>query len=549
MLGTGTDSNFTEERKGFHMHVRLSRGCRSSMLGGVVWVWAVSAISAEVAYIKAPNPDVSDQFGFAVAISRDTMVAGAPFEQSGGKDGAAYVFVRRGGGWEQQAYLKASNLGWPFGWSVAISGDTIVVGAPSERSAARGVDGNQNDTSIPEAGAAYVFVRSGTNWSQQAYLKASNTEAGDQFGRAVAIFGDTIVVGAPFESSNATGVNGDQSDNSALAAGAVYVFARQGTNWTQQAYVKGSNTAAIDQLGSSVSVYENRLVAGARGQDEFSGAAYVFARNGTTWTQEAFLKASNASGDDYFGESASIWADTIVVGAPGESSTATGTNGQQSASGAAYVFVRSGTSWIQQAFLKAFNAEGFDSFGGAVGVSGDTIVVGAQNEGSSATGVHGDGGNNGAPFSGAGYVFVREGTTWGHRAYLKASNTQPGAAFGRSAAIFGEVVMVGAPGEGNYSGAVYGFTGLNLPALDSDKDGVPDAADECPDTSAGAVVDARGCSIEQLAPCHGPWRNHAQYLGALREVTTEFVVNGLIDERQQRAILLQGAKSGCGKRP
>ena len=129
---------------------------------------------------------------------------------------------------------------------MAVSGDTVVVGALWEDSSATGVNGNQSDNSAADAGAAYVFVRSGTTWSQQAYLKASNTGAGDYFGCSVAVSGDTVVVGAYGEDSSATGVNGNQSDNSATDAGAAYVFVRSGTTWSQQAYLKASNTGADD---------------------------------------------------------------------------------------------------------------------------------------------------------------------------------------------------------------------------------------------------------------------------------------------------------------
>ena len=144
----------------------------------------------------------------------------------------------------QQAYLKASNTEADdqFGGSVAVSGDTVVVGATGEDSNATGINGNQNNNSAVNAGAAYVFVRSGATWTQQAYLKASNTGANDVFGISVAISGDTVVVGAANEDSNATGINGNQSNNSAADAGAAYVFVRNGTIWTQQAYLKASNT-------------------------------------------------------------------------------------------------------------------------------------------------------------------------------------------------------------------------------------------------------------------------------------------------------------------
>src|SRR5690349_9185924 len=148
----------------------------------------------------------------------------------------------------QQGYLKASNTNAndQFGYLIAFSGDTLVVGAPQEGSNATGVNGDQANNSAPNAGAVYVFTRTGGVWTQQAYLKASNTDANDQFGVSVALSGDTLAVGAMFEDSNATGVNGNQADNSAPGAGAVYVFTRTGGVWTQQAYLKASNTDAND---------------------------------------------------------------------------------------------------------------------------------------------------------------------------------------------------------------------------------------------------------------------------------------------------------------
>src|SRR5207244_2147045 len=153
----------------------------------------------------------------------------------------------------QQAYLKASNAEANdfFGASVAISGDTIVVGATSEDSNATGVNGDGGNNSEVNSGAAYVFVRSGATWTQQAYLKASNTGGSDFFGGSVAISGDTIVVGATSEDSNATGVNGDGSNDSELNSGAAYVFVRSGATWTQQAYLKASNTGGSDFFGGS----------------------------------------------------------------------------------------------------------------------------------------------------------------------------------------------------------------------------------------------------------------------------------------------------------
>ncbi len=369
----------------------------------------------------------------------------------------------------QQAYLKASNTDADdqFGSSVAVSGDTVVVGAPLETSNATGVNGNQSDNSASQAGAAYVFVRNGATWSQQAYLKASNTNAGDLFGYSVSVSDNTVVVGAISESSNATGVNGDQSNNSAFLAGAAYVFVRNGSAWSQQAYLKASNTGGADQFGFSVAVTGDTVVVGAWGEASgasgidgnqsdntapASGAAYVFTRSGVTWSQQAYLKASNTGANDQFGYSVAIAGDTVVVGAYLEASKATGINGNQSDnsvpdSGAAYVFARSGTTWSQQAYLKASNTGAEDQFGWSVAISGDTVVVGAYAEASNATGINGNQSDNSEPASGAAYVFVRSGATWSQQAYLKASNTEADDMFGYSVGVAGDTVVVGAYGE------------------------------------------------------------------------------------------------------
>jgi len=420
---------------------------------------ARAATIAQQAYLKASNTGAGDAFGWSVAVSGDTVVVGAPAEASNAPgvngnqsdnsapySGAVYVFVRNGTNWSQQAYLKASNPGGRplgqefgdlFGFSVAMSGNTLLVGAFQEDSNATGVNGNQTNDSAPDSGAAYVFVRNGTNWTQQAYLKASNTGAGDRFGISVSVSGETVVVGSWTEGSNATGVNGNQTNNNAYAAGAAYVFEREGTNWSQQAYLKASNTGAYDWFGRSVAISGDTVVVGAFQEDSDatgvngnatnnsatdSGAAYVFVRNETNWSQQAYLKASNTGASDWFGYSVSVSGDTVVVGAAGcyhfiegggsgEDSNATGVNGNQTnnsaaESGAAYVFVREGTNWSQQAYLKASNTGAGDYFGKFVALSGDTVAVGAPAESSNAAGVGGDQSNNSAAQSGATYVFT-----------------------------------------------------------------------------------------------------------------------------------------------
>ena len=308
----------------------------------------------------------------------------------------------------QQAYLKASNNGAvtddAFGWSVAVSGDTVVVGARGEDSSTTGVDSTPNESAYI-SGAAYVFVRSGTTWSQQAYLKASQVSANDYFGHSVAVSGDTVVVGAYAEASSTTGVN-STANESASGAGAAYVFVRSGTAWSQQAYLKAHQVTANDAFGWSVAVSGDTVVVGATGEDSSTtgptangtpnegssgaGAAYVFVRSGTTWSQQSYLKADKVTANDWFGYSVAVSGDTVVVGAFLEDSSTTGVNStaneSASGAGAAYVFVRSGTAWSQQAYLKASQVTAGDAFGGSVAVSGDTVVVGAYGEDSSTTG-------------------------------------------------------------------------------------------------------------------------------------------------------------------
>jgi len=371
----------------------------------------------------------------------------------------------------QQAYLKASNPDTDdrFGGSVSVSGDTVVVGAANEQSSAVGVNGNDADNSADNAGAVYVFVRSGSTWSQEAYLKASNAEAADEFGYSVSLSGDTLVVGAWSEGSGATGVNGSELNNPTIAfrSGAAYVFVRSGTSWSQEAYLKASNTGLEDHFGFSVAIDGDTVVVGSTAESSsatgvngnesdnsapIAGAAYVFVRNGTSWTQEAYLKASNTEVLDVFGFSVSVSGDTVVVGADGEDGSVAGVDGNASdngasSAGAAFVFRRNGTTWSQEAYLKASNPGAFDTFGSTVSIADDTVVVGATGEDSDATGVNGNQADESAALSGAAYVFRRNGTIWSQEAYLKASNTEIGDGFGTSVAVAGERVLVGAGGE------------------------------------------------------------------------------------------------------
>lgn len=410
----------------------------------------------------------------------------------------------------QGAYVKASNTDAEdlFGSHIALSGDgaTLAIGAFGEDSNAVGINGNQADNSALSSGAVYVFSRANDIWSQQAYLKASNTQTNDVFGRSLTLSddGSTLAVGAYLEDSSATGINGNATDNAGSNSGAVYVFSRANGTWSQQAYVKASNAASGDNFGNSVALSGDgtTLAVGAWGEDSNatgiggnpadnsapnSGAVYMFRSSNGVWSQQAYVKASNTEVDDQFGARVALSGDgtTLAVGAWGEDGSATSINGDQADnsafnSGAVYVFRRFNDVWNQQAYVKAANTQSDDWFAFSVALSGDgaTLAVSALYEDSSARGVNGDSLDNSATNSGAVYVFTDTNSAWSQRAYLKASNTQAGYNFGESLALSvdGGILAVGDPEEassaigigGNQadssalrSGAVYAFSLAN----------------------------------------------------------------------------------------
>jgi hypothetical protein len=426
---------------------------------GAVYVFVrdASDVWAQQAYVKASNTGASDAFGTSLALSADgnTLVVGAPYEASSatGIDGnqasnaapvagAAYVFVRTGGdNWAQQAYVKASNTGFGdvFGNRVAVSddGNTLAVSATGEAGNATGIDGNQGNNTAFGAGAVYVLGRDPMNvWTQQAYVKASNTASGDGFGSSISLSGDgnTLAVGAFGEDSIATGIGGDQLDNMATQSGATYVFVRDGGGaWSQQAYVKASNSDAQDFFGWSVALSGdgNTLIVGAYGEDGAaagiggdetddtapeSGAAYVLVRDGGgAWSQQAYVKASNPDSQDFFGWNVATTLDgnVLAVAAYGEAGSAIGLGGDETddsaaQAGAAYVLVRDGAgTWSQRAYVKAPNTASTDNFGWSIATSGDgnIVAVGGTSEDSNAIGLGGNQGNNATSASGAVYLY------------------------------------------------------------------------------------------------------------------------------------------------
>ncbi len=436
-----------------------------SLLQSYTTVTAVPA-HAEASITIDGSPVANGTASAPIALNLDENAIEVTVTGPGGGTRTYTVTVRRAAQIAQAAYGKASNtdsLDY-FGFKVALSGDTLAVSAHREDSAATGFDGDPTDDSAEDSGAVYVFRRNGTSWAQEAYLKASNTDADDRFGYSVALFGDTLAVGAYHEDSAATGINEEQDDNTATDSGAVYVFRHNGTNWVQEAYLKASNTDAGDNFGFSLALSGDTLAVGAYHEDSAatginddqadnaasdSGAVYVFQRSGTNWVQEAYLKPSNTDAGDSFGSRVALSGDSLAVSASSEDSSATGVDGNQddnsaSDSGAVYLFRRSGTSWAQEAYLKASNTDAEDYFGSHMFLSGDSLAVSAGGEDSAATGVDGDQNDNSASDSGAVYVFRRSDTSWAQMAYLKASNTDAYDTFGSSVALAGDSLAVGA---------------------------------------------------------------------------------------------------------
>ncbi|MEK6644939.1 MAG: immunoglobulin domain-containing protein, partial [Planctomycetota bacterium] len=283
------------------------------------------------------------------------------------------------------------------------------------------------------SGAAYIFVRSGTVWSQQAKLTASDAAMGDAFGGSAAISGDTVIVGA----SSAGG-----------ATGAAYVFVRSGTVWTQQAKLTAGDAAAGDQFGGSVSLAGQTAVVGSAFDDGGAGAdqgsAYVFVRSGTVWNQQAKLTAGDAAASDRYGSAVGIHSDTAIVGAMMDDGAAGADQGS------AYLYQRSGTVWMQQTKVTPADATAGDQFGVGVGVSGEAAVVGSH----LANGVAG-------ADQGAAYLFERCGTGWLQRAKLLPADASATDHFGAASAIDFDTTVVGAPlddgGAGSDQGGSYVF--------------------------------------------------------------------------------------------
>lgn len=387
-------------------------GCAAALAGQV-------SLSAQTFFedvrLTASDAAQLDGFGQAVDMDGDTLVVGA--NTADGAEGAAYVFVRNGCCWSEQAKLTASGGEGNLGTVLALSGDTLLVGAFR---------------------VVYVFVRGPGGWSEQARLTASQ---GDPlFGGSVALEGDTAVVGM-FE------------EFAAPPLGAVYVYTRSGTTWSEQARLVGSDSEPTDNFGVSVAISDDTLLVGSSsdsiaGRDQYEGSAYVFVRSGSSWSEQAKLVASERSEGDLFGFSVDLDDDVAAIGArqsnPGRI-------------GAAYVFRRAGSIWSQEQRLQPSDGQISDEFGFSVSIRGDLLAVGAWRAN-----------RIGAP-PGAAYVFWKDGNSWSELSRLFASQSSSHDLFGVDVVTDGDRVFVGAPGANApgapAAGAAYLFVDTLAPNL------------------------------------------------------------------------------------
>ncbi|WP_437661606.1 FG-GAP repeat protein [Sorangium sp. So ce1182] len=340
VVGERLDDSFGADAGLAHVFVRSDAG----------WV--------RQARLVADDIQAGDYFGWSVAISGDTAIVGAYGDDDGGSAaGSAYVFARSAAGWSQQAKLTADEgdaaAGDALGWSVAISGDTALVGARLD-----------DHAGLTNAGSAYVFVRSAGAWSPPVKLVADVPGTDQSFGYAVAISGDAALVGAP------------NDDDAGTDAGAAYLFVRSGDMWRQATKLLVAGSAAGDRAGTSVAVDGSIGLVGAPFSDvggTDAGSVYVVSPDGDVWTERARLLAGSAAAGDRFGWSVAVSSGVALLGAPNRDSSATD-------AGAAYVFRRdSGGSWSEQMLLLAPGAAAGDNFGAALALSGNHAIVGAPN--------------------------------------------------------------------------------------------------------------------------------------------------------------------------
>lgn len=567
------------------------QACDNSSCQDSSVIVADSAMVSAISYVKASNTEANDWFGWSVAIAGDgkTMAVSAPAEASNATgvngdqtsntsptSGAVYVFAKVNGNWQQEAYLKASNTEQPgdgvtlpipnansrFGYQIALSadGNTLAVSAINEDSVSVGVNcdphninysssasnsqGYVSRTLSTNIGAVYMYKRTNAQWTQQAYIKPLFAYYFDNsnisFGYSLALSGDgkTLAVGTAVENTYASGIASGTTNSSSSTAftcinfssssstsstsssssssstssssssstsstsssipggtnsGAVYVYKLKDNGWIEDAYVKASDAGVDDFFGASIALSQdgNLMAVGATGEDSKdstakddvvtidsvdytldNGGVYIFTRSSDKWVEQTKLKPSYIQWKQEFGASLALSADgtTLAVGTPGDWTKTGGINPNGATydpketsvygSGATYIFTKSGTTWAQEAYLKAAVVTAGYQFGSAVSLSGNgnVLAVGTWLESSQATGINGDAQDAAATNAGATYVFTRTGTTWVQKSYVKAPNTNAQDRFGHALKLddTGESLIVGAHREASKATGING---------------------------------------------------------------------------------------------
>jgi hypothetical protein len=432
--------------------VQAPKDLRAAVRSALAKSGAASAASAAQAKLLPRDANAQNVFGASIAVSGTTAIVGATTANGGPGQGtgAAYVFVKGPAGWTQQAKLAASDpVGTAkenFGFSVALDGDTAVIGAPNR--------GTFPGDPFGQAGAAYVFQRSGTKWSQQAILTEtpSGGVTGDFFGFSVAVSGGTVLASAPGTAIPGHDVN----------SGGVFEFVRSGAAWPQVAKFAGADTAPGDTFGWDVALSGGTALIGApRNSAVLPGSAYVFTKTSTGFTERAELAAPDSQNGDLFGRSVALSGRTALVGAPG---CCAFNPGEGLFRGAAYTFVRSGGRWVSRAKLTARDGtpitidtnHGGDTFGDSVALTGGTAVIGAPTKPKRAAIIPGA-----IDFTGAAYEFTRSGDAFsGHWSQTRKVTAADGARLDRlgfAVGIAGTTGLAGAPFHNANRGAVYLF--------------------------------------------------------------------------------------------
>jgi hypothetical protein len=432
------------------------------------------------------DPPGTQRFGRAVSIDGDTLAVGslrAP--NGGGSQGGLFIYTRSAGLWSLQGSFSGVVSGitpGSFGTSVALSGDTVIAGAPNE------------SFNGPSSGSVYLFTRNAGIWSQGGHFASATTDSFDSFGSSVAILGNVAMVSAPNAGVSATGgdepgivyfferINGnwaetesftsrtpspfgtygssvaigsefslagweEASTTAGTTSGAVDVFANGNGTWVRAETIDAGDTGSGDRFGYSVDIEDNTAVIGAATDITAAGlnagSIYVFTRSGAAWTRQAILNAPDAEEEDCFGSAVAVFNDTLVVGAPGDD-VFSFYNFLEPENGSAYVFNRTGSVWTLEDKLIPDASDIRDAFGSSVDIGQGRVVIGAPGRGN---------------YHGSAYVFERGGiSTWSQRAILEANPRNALAHFGTSVSLDQDTILVGAPGSGSRSGQAHVFS-------------------------------------------------------------------------------------------